>query len=264
MALQSGILLGSLSSVAPLRIISLVPSLTELLFHLGLEERVVGITKFCVHPPHWLHSKRRIGGTKQINLDEILALKPDLVIANKEENVKEQVEALSQKGIAVYVSEVKDINDAYGAIADIGFITGTEEKSNLLNNSIKTGFIAMPVLPPISFVYFMWHNPYMVAGADTFISELCTQVGWHNAMHHHNRYPEVSLEMDAIKNADVLFFSSEPFPFQQKHIEALPVALQQKAILVDGEMMSWYGSRLLQAAAYFTQLSRQINNLSKS
>ncbi len=123
----------------PQRIVSLVPSQTELLYSLGLDDRVVGITKFCVHPEEWFRTKTRVGGTKTVHIDKVLSLAPNLVIANKEENVKEQVEAIAEK-VPVWVSDINNLSDAYHMIAEIGRLTDTEEKASSLAADINRRF----------------------------------------------------------------------------------------------------------------------------
>ena len=245
----------------PQRIISLVPSITELLYDLGLEEEVIAITKFCVHPSAWFSTKTRIGGTKNINLKKIISLKPDLVIANKEENVKEQIEAL-QKFTQVHITDVKNLNDAINMISDIGKLVNRQAKSLVLIEDIQKKFSQLETAyqNKIPAVYFIWRKPYMAAGADTFINDMMKYCGFKNILENELRYPEINI--DQLQNADckVLLLSSEPFPFKQKHIDELQCFLPNtKIILADGEMFSWYGSRLLYAPAYFKQLRKTID-----
>lgn len=246
----------------PERIISLVPSQTELLYSLGLNEKVVGITKFCIHPTEWFHTKTRIGGTKMINLDAIQELQPDLIIANKEENVKEQVEDLANQ-FPVWTSDVNDLASAYEMIASLGTICGKEEKAQALINQVKRNFAALPPLRRSkgsrSASYLIWRNPYMTIGGDTFINSMLDLAGFDNSYKSATRYPEISI--DDLGNCKYLLLSSEPYPFKQKHIEELQQYLPHTTILlVDGEMFSWYGSRMLHAAGYF-QLLRKLAKL---
>jgi ABC-type Fe3+-hydroxamate transport system substrate-binding protein len=250
----------------PKRIISLVPSQTELLYDLGLDEEVVGITKFCVHPQKWFHSKTRVGGTKQIRMDTIHSLNPDLVIANKEENVKEQVEALSGH-YPVWVSHVNNLEDAYDMMDQIGLLTNKVNKSKEIINGIRESFSQLPAPDsrPDSYrvrtAYLIWQKPYMTVGGDTFIHSMLQAAGFENIYADKIRYPEISIDDLAIgpeqksKGCQLLLLSSEPFPFKQKHIDELqPILPHTKIVLVDGEMFSWYGSRLLHAPAYFKKL----------
>jgi ABC-type Fe3+-hydroxamate transport system substrate-binding protein len=251
----------------PKRIISLVPSQTELLFDLGLDEEVIGITKFCVHPEQWFQTKTRVGGTKQLHLDKIKDLKPDLIIANKEENVREQIEALS-KEFPVWISDVNNLNDALEMIKSIGEITNKISRAKEIVNQIKTGFVQIQTTIPIAIgnklqtCYLIWKDPYMTIGGDTFINDMLQCAGFQNIFEDQKRYPEISIEQLPIANCQLVFLSSEPYPFKQKHIDELqPLLPNTKIILVDGEMFSWYGSRLLKAPSYFQQLQNQVLSL---
>ena len=243
----------------PQRIVSLVPSQTELLHDLGLDEEVVGITKFCVHPEKWIRTKARIGGTKNINIEKIIALKPDLVIANKEENVKEQVEVL-QNFTEVYVSDIFNLHDAIKMILAIGEFVYKSRAATTLTTLIKEKFAALENFKQErSAVYLIWQKPFMAAGGDTFIHDMMQYCGMQNMFANKLRYPETTLEELQALSCDVLLLSSEPFPFKQKHIDELqPYLPKTKIVLVDGEMFSWYGSRLLYAAEYFKQLSNSL------
>jgi ABC-type Fe3+-hydroxamate transport system substrate-binding protein len=244
------------------RIISLVPSQTELLYDLGLDEEVVGITKFCVHPKEWFRTKTRIGGTKNINIKKIFALKPDLVIANKEENVKEQIEAL-QLFTQVYVSDISNLADANQMILQVGELVHKKESAIALVEKIEEAFAALQHSHQhtIPAAYFIWQDPYMVAGGDTFINDMMHACGFENAFKDKVRYPEISIEELKATGCKLLLLSSEPYPFKQKHIDALqPLLTDTKIILVDGEMFSWYGSRLMHAPEYFNQLMQKLKN----
>jgi ABC-type Fe3+-hydroxamate transport system substrate-binding protein len=239
----------------PKRIISLVPSQTELLSDLGLEEEVIGITKFCVHPQKWFREKQRIGGTKNVHLQKIISLQPDLIIANKEENVKEQIEELATH-FPVWVSDVNNLKDAYGMMQSIGEITNRKEAVQKLTTNIRHNFTHLPT-PNIQLptAYLIWKNPYITVGGDTFIHHLLETAGFQNLFADQQRYPQISIEDLKRANCRLLLLSSEPYPFKQKHVVELQEHLPDtKILLVDGEMFSWYGSRLLQAPAYFQNL----------
>ncbi|MFC0775789.1 helical backbone metal receptor [Terrimonas alba] len=249
-------------ATTPRRIVSLVPSQTELLCSLGLDEEVVAITKFCVHPAEWFYSKIRVGGTKKINLSTIHQLAPDLIIANKEENVKEQVEELA-KFYPVWVSDINNLGDAYDMIEQIGLITNRANKSKELITLIKEGFNQLPLpdspLGGGGTCYLIWNDPYMTVGGDTFINSMLDAAGLKNVFADKARYPEVSIDELKAQNLKLLLLSSEPFPFKQKHAEQLqPHLPDTKILLVDGEMFSWYGSRLQYAPRYFMELQRLI------
>ncbi len=240
------------------KIISLVPSQTELLYDLGLNEEVIGITKFCVHPEKWFRTKTRIGGTKNINIEKILSLKPDLVIANKEENVKEQIEVL-RKFTRVYVSDVADLTDAKDMILQVGNLVGRQLQATSLVSAIETNFSKLKTIThdKIPAAYFIWRNPYMAAGGDTFINDMLNRCGFKNIFEDRLRYPKVNIEQIKALGCKVLLLSSEPYPFKQRHVDELqPFLPDTKILLVDGELFSWYGSRLLYAPDYFMQLNK--------
>jgi ABC-type Fe3+-hydroxamate transport system substrate-binding protein len=237
----------------PKRIISLVPSQTELLYDLGLRDEVVGITKFCVHPKEWFHSKERVGGTKRLNFEKIRALNPDLIIANKEENNRADIELL-EKDFPVWVSDIKDLNDARNLIKDVGDLIGRHKNTEGLLIQFDKEFLKLKNLNESGkkVIYLIWSNPNMVAGSDTFIHAMLESVGLENVIKD-KRYPE--LESCNIETPEIVLLSSEPFPFKEKHIfefnEMFPKA---KVMIVDGEMFSWYGSRLLKAPDYLLGL----------
>lgn len=246
----------------PRRIVSLVPSQTEFLSAIGLEEEVVGITKFCIHPAHWFRNKQRVGGTKQVHLETVRSLQPDLIIANKEENMREQVQALA--GIApVWTSDINTINDALHMMEAIGALTGKQAEAAVIIKTItdkrkvlqqqlagKTGS------PRVA--YLIWKDPYMTVGGDTFIDALLQECGWQNVFAGRKRYPEISLTDLQAAAPERLLLSSEPYPFQQSHASELQRLLPGTQVqLVNGEMFSWYGSRMVPAFDYFLEMQQQ-------
>jgi ABC-type Fe3+-hydroxamate transport system substrate-binding protein len=239
----------------PQRIISLVPSITELLFDLGLNDEVVGITKFCVHPESWFRTKTKIGGTKNIKRDVIASIKPQLIIANKEENVKEQIEAL-ENICPVFITDVYDLNSALLMIEMIGAITNKIELAQLIIQKINKEFAQLKWQQnKLRVCYLIWRKPYMTIGRDTFINDMLERCGFENVFADCKRYPEISISQLSTVNCKLILLSSEPYPFKQKHIyELQPYLPHTKIILVDGEMFSWYGSRLQFAPAYFLKL----------
>ncbi len=244
----------------PRRIVSLVPSQTELLADLGLENEVVGITKFCVHPEKWFREKTRVGGTKTLNFEKIKSLHPDLIIGNKEENERAQIEELAAH-FPVWMSDVVTLEDAYDMIGKVGALVGKSTESQHLIEKIRTQFALYPppsTLCPVA--YFIWRKPFMVAGKDTFIDEMLRVAGFQNVFSHKNRYPEISLDELAVAQPGVILLSSEPYPFSEKHFEPFrEVCPHARIQLVDGEMFSWYGSRLVHSTAYFRKLRKTLN-----
>lgn len=250
----------------PQRIISLVPSQTELLASIGLDERVVGITKYCIHPVHWQSEKVVIGGTKNVDIEKIKSLQPDLVIANKEENIREQIELLSQY-CPVYVSDVHGLNTALEMILHVGLLVGSLMQAESLVHEIVLAFENLKKLMPatektLKIAYLIWRKPYMACGENTFINDMLQRCGWQNVFADKGRYPSVTPEDLQQAAPDVVLLSSEPFPFAQKHIDELQVYLPDTpTVLVDGEMYSWYGSRMLKAPAYFSKLQNELCSL---
>lgn len=242
----------------PKRIISIVPSQTELLFYLGLNEEVVGITKFCIHPENKFKATSKVGGTKQFDFDKIRSLQPDLIIANKEENDRVQVEALMDM-CPVWISDVYNLESAVDMIDSVGELTGRSPVANQLSKKIKISFNNLKIpKSQLTVAYLIWREPFMVAGKNTFIDAMLSKCGLTNVFKE-DRYPEVNVEMLVKPNPDVVLLSSEPYPFKEKHIAEIKRKLPSAIVkLVDGESFSWYGSRLLYAPAYFKKLSEEI------
>lgn len=244
----------------PSRVVSLVPSQTELLYHLGLTEHVIGITKFCVHPKAWQQTKTRIGGTKTVDIKKVKLLNPDLILANKEENVKEQVEEL-MKDFPVWVSDVNSLENACEMMTSIGHLTGKTTESQTLVDNIQQRFAQYLLTDSFRAAYLIWKQPFMTAGGDTFINDMMKKAGFENVFARKKRYPVVTLDDLHAADCRLVLLSSEPYPFKQKHVDELQLLLPHKKILlVDGEMFSWYGSRLLQAPDYFQRLQERLRS----
>lgn len=245
----------------PKRIVSLVPSQTELLYDLDLEKETVGITKFCIHPQKWFVTKTRVGGTKMIKPGIIDQLQPDLIIANKEENVKEQIEKLAED-YPVWVTDVNNLEDALQMISDIGALTGKQKEAETLVKKISDGFCRFTEMKNqhsaglfLSTAYLIWWNPCMTVGSNTFIHDMLTKCSLKNMFAHLDRYPEITIAELATKKCNLVLLPSEPYPFKEEHKKELQNRLPEaKIVLVDGEMFSWYGSRLLQTPVYFEKL----------
>ncbi len=238
----------------PQRIVSLVPSQTQLLADLDLDASVCGITKFCVHPPAWRKEKTIIGGTKNLRFDCIDDLKPDLVIANKEENNREDVERLASK-YPVYVSDVATLDDALSMINDVGVLCGRSNQAAALQKHIRAEFDSLKTTAPTKRVlYLIWKKPWMAAGNDTFIHNMLQLCGMTNVVTS-PRYPIISDSDFGNLNPDVIMLSSEPFPFKAKHLnDVQKLAPNAQVMLVNGEYFSWYGSMLASAPNYFRSL----------
>ncbi len=249
----------------PKRIISLVPSQTELLYDLGLESFLVGITKFCVHPYHLKSTQKIVGGTKKVHYEKIRLLQPDIIIANKEENTKEIIEEL-QKIAPVWTSDIKTIDDNKAMISEFGKLFNCRTEADNLNKKIDfalNDFMRFVADKPIKkTAYFIWKSPYMAAGSDNFINEMLTLNRFQNIYDNKGRYPEIELKKMRLEgDPDLVFLSSEPYPFKEEDaFEIGRFTHHAKTVFVDGEMFSWYGSRLLKAFEYFKKLHQRLGD----
>ncbi|MBL3656549.1 helical backbone metal receptor [Fulvivirga sediminis] len=236
------------------KIISLVPSITELLFNLELQDQIIGVTKFCVHPKELTKSIPKIGGTKNFKFDVIDELTPDLIIGNKEENYKEGIELLQTK-YSLLLTDIKSIPEAIEMIRDIGAITGRARRAQSIIDKINNGLESLHKREAKRVLYLIWRKPYMAVGGDTYINNVLETLGLKNVLKEVPRYPELSLEEINELKPDLILLSSEPFPFKEKHKRELErVSALSNIHLVDGEMFSWYGSRIIQALSYFNSL----------
>ncbi|ARS38930.1 cobalamin-binding protein [Sphingobacteriaceae bacterium GW460-11-11-14-LB5] len=246
----------------PKRIISVVPSQTELLFDLGLDQEIIGLTKFCIHPIEKFAARTKVGGTKKLNIDLIRDLKPDLIIGNKEENTQSDIEELATD-FPVWMSDIFTLDDAMKTIGQIGALVDREPEAGYLNHLIAAGFNDLQTLAlqnriDKKIAYLIWRKPFMAAGKNTFINDMLLTNGMTNVITQ-ERYPSVTLAELKTLNCDLILLSSEPYPFAEKHIEEIQTAIPDtKIILVDGEMFSWYGSRLVKAVQYFFEFQKEL------
>lgn len=243
----------------PQRIVSLVPSQTELLADLGLADRILGITKFCIHPESWRKTKTIIGGTKKFDVDRIRSLQPDLIIGNKEENYPEGIETLSAQ-FPVWMSDIVTLADVLKMIREVGQITNTTFKSEKIVTDIESSFSKLSKLPSLRTLYLIWKSPWMAAAPGTFIHEMMSLSGLENCFTKQTRYPELNTEQIKRLNPELILLSSEPYPFKENHKDELQqLCPDAKILFVDGEMFSWYGSRLLKFPAYLESLRRVLS-----
>ncbi|HAY3563248.1 TPA: ABC transporter substrate-binding protein [Elizabethkingia meningoseptica] len=234
-----------------MRIVSLVPSLTESLLDFGIQN-IVGRTKFCIHPKELVSSIEIIGGTKNLHLEKIQQLQPDLILANKEENTKEQVEILMQN-FNVWLTNIENIEDNYYFLKNLGNMFNQKEKAQSFNLKIYDIFNTYKLDKKMKAAYLIWKNPYMTIGSDTFIHHILHQLGFENIFSGQKRYPVI--EMQDLQEADVIMLSSEPYPFKEKHIEEFRAIYPDKKIMiVDGEAFSWYGTHIAKCEAYYKEL----------
>lgn len=240
-----------------IKIISLVPSITETLFDFGLTEtEIIGRTKFCIHPEHSVKKVTVIGGTKNLNLEKIRNLQPDLIIANREENEKLQVEEL-EKEFKVWVTDIKNLHDNENFLLELGSLFNKEENAQNYIEKTRTIFENISKEPSKKTAYLIWKDPYMTVGNDTFIHHMMEHLGFENIFKNQKRYPIVSIE--DMHAAEYILLSSEPFPFREKHIAKLQKEIPSaKIILVEGEAFSWYGTPLVKWESYYRSLNSNL------
>ena len=239
----------------PTRIVSIVPSQTELLYYLDISP--IAQTIFCVHPHHAFNNAYKIGGTKKLSISKIQELQPDLIIGNKEENDQKQIELLRKK-FPVYLSDIKTLDNALQMIQAIGTMTRCKNKALALINEIKVRFESLHKMHSSRkrALYLIWQKPYMAVGFNTFINDMLGYAGYENSAAQYERYPELTIADMKNLNPEVILLSSEPFPFKKHHIKEMQVHFPNCEIqLVDGELFSWYGNRLLKAAVEFKRLT---------
>lgn len=245
------------SDPTPQRIVSLVPSLTEFLVDIGVGERLVGRTKFCIHPRDVVDAIPAFGGTKNPKVDAIIAAGADLVVMNREENRREDFESLSGR-TNVLMTDVLTVADALRVMRRIGVAVGCGDASEKMCQKIES---TLPVkyATTIDVAYFIWRDPWMVAGGSTYIDDVLSRFGMRNVFADHSRYPEISTEDLQTSNPHHIFLSSKPYPFKDKHIAEIRAVLPDVQVeLVDGEWFSWYGSRMLPS---FKNISEWRKNL---
>jgi iron complex transport system substrate-binding protein len=247
-----------------MRIVSLCPSLTELVFDLGRGDDVVGRTKFCVHPVGRVEHIESVGGTKNPKIERIVELAPDLVLLNEEENRREDADALIAAGVRCHVSFPRDLNGTARMVREIGaqlkqpveaerIATDIERRTARVRDNAR-GALA------VRYAYLIWRNPWMVAGGDTFVTAMLALPGGVNVFANHpERYPTVTPDQLAATEPDVVLLSSEPFPFRERHADELAAATgipQDRMQFVDGEYLSWHGSRTPDGIDYAEQVIR--------
>ena len=233
------------------RIVSLVPSLTETIAFIGSKNILSGVTRFCKYPAGIRQETTVVGGPKDFDTEKILRLKPDVVVAVREENDKERILQLSEK-IPVVLFDILHLTDAYEMMHTLGKLLGKEKEAKRIVTEIKNNLNPLPTgKPRTKCLYLIWKDPWMAAGQETFINEMLQRAGFENVAE--GRYPKVSDEV--FLQAKVLLLSSEPFPFREKHRQELQKKFPGKKVLpVDGEMFSWYGIRMAKAGNYLREI----------
>ncbi|PDS25802.1 ABC transporter substrate-binding protein [Flavobacterium branchiophilum] len=250
-------------NAVPNRIVSLVPSQTELLFEMGLEQKIVGITKYCVHPLHFKATKTSVGGTKKVHFQKIKNLEPDIIICNKEENTPEMVDEL-RKICTVWLTDIADLKANKTMISDFGAIFNCRTEAQKINDKIEFATLDfeqfMSNIKPQKAAYFIWKNPYMAAGGATYIDAMLQLNGFDNIYKQKGRYPEVEIRKMRIQgDPDLILLPNEPYEFTEEDaFELGRYSHHAKTIFVDGQMFSWYGTRVLKAFEYFKKLQNRI------
>ncbi len=247
----------------PVRIVSLVPSITEYLADIGLADHLVGITKFCIHPEKLHNNVFQVGGTKDFKVEKVRHVKPDLVVANREENDRILINQIAEH-FPVWVSQISNVEGALEMMTELGKITNRNAEASNWTEPILKAYVELhpPAPAQATALYLIWRKPYMAAGTDTFINDILSRLGFQNSLQSFGkageRYPELSKNDIAALQPDYIFLSSEPYPFKQKHIEELQQFAQKSTLLVDGEAFSWYGSRMLKSYPYLIQLKKEL------
>lgn len=245
-----------------LRLVSLCPSITELLFDLGAGEALVGRTKFCIHPAGGVRAVEKVGGTKNPKVERIIELAPDVVFMNAEENRAEDAQALEAAGLVVHASLPRTAADTAQMVREIGAATGRSEAAEGIAREIEARAARVQAVargrPAVRFAYLIWRDPWMSASADTYVSELLGLAGGVNVFAAAAaRYPVITPQELRAASPDVVLLSSEPFPFRAGHADELAglSALPRERIrLVDGELLSWHGSRTPRGIDYAEEI----------
>lgn len=239
------------------KIVSLCPSTTELVFALGRGAWLVGVTDYCVRPRTGVRGLAKLGGTKSPAIRRIVDLNPDLVLLNQEENRREDAEILREAGLRLSVSFPRSVAETVTYIAELGCLLSAEQASDRISHKIQQARACAEERsrsrPPLSFAYLIWRKPYMAAGGDTYIDDVLRIAGGKNLVGSAQRYPELLPELLRSHHPDLVLLSSEPFPFQQKHARELAElsGLAEKCFrLVDGQLLSWHGARTARAIQY--------------
>lgn len=248
-----------------MRLVSLCPSTTRLIFDLGRGGDLVGITKFCIHPAEAVAGIEKVGGTKDPKIERILALKPDLVLLNREENRREDWEALDQAGISCHLSFPRTVADCRALVADLGGLLHAEAKAtqilSAIDDSAERAQKAASQNPNVPFAYLIWRKPWMTVNSKTYISKLLSDAGGLNVFADAEQdYPAITAQQIAAAKPRMILLSSEPFPFKQKHIDELAAATglpKAQIHLVDGELLSWHGSHTADGLDYAVRLFHQ-------
>ena len=245
------------------RIVSLVPSITELLFDLNLAAQIVGRTTFCVHPADAVTDVARVGGTKKVNLERLRALEPTHVILNIDENTREMAHDLAEVVPHIVVTHPLEPADNLALYRLLGGIFNRRDEAENWCRRFEEALRALQDTStdkrPMRVLYLIWRDPWMTVSTDTYVSRTLALVNWRTAAHDEQvRYPQVTLDASLAEQIDLVLLSSEPFPFKAHHMDEIREALgdaQMPIRLIDGEMTSWYGSRAVQGLRYLNDFA---------
>jgi len=250
------------------RIVSLVPSITELVCDLGLAAQLVGRTGFCIHPREIVRRIPKVGGTKDVDLDKLRALRPTHVILNIDENRKEDARALAEFVPELIVTHPLAPIDNLALYRLIGGVFGREDQAEGLCREFEAAYAALQSVArafrPDRVLYLIWKNPWMTVSRDTYVSRMLALVKWETVPATcADRYPEIELDSDLLDGARVVLLSSEPYLFREAHVTELRAASpmrEKKIALIDGEMTAWYGSRAIRSLGYLRQFRERLGH----
>jgi ABC-type Fe3+-hydroxamate transport system substrate-binding protein len=241
------------------RIVSLVPSITELLCDLGLAPRLVGRTGFCIHPDGIVKAIPKVGGTKDVNLDKIRGLAPTHLVVNIDENEKPTVDALAGFVPNIVVTHPLGPRDNLGLARLMGGIFCAGEQAEAWCAAFEKEYAALHAIPhgrPRTMLYCIWQDPWMSVSRDTYIANMMAEIGWSVPdLGGAGRYPRFEWSAPLVSQIDGVLLSTEPYRFTEAHADALEKQIGKPVHLIDGEMMSWYGSRALAGLAYLRAIA---------
>jgi len=244
------------------RIVCLVPSITELLCELGLAPQLVGRTGFCIHPHDIVAAIPKVGGTKDVNVDKIRRLAPTHVVVNIDENEKPTVERLAEFVPHVVVTHPNVPRDNLALARLLGGIFGVEAAAERWCAAFEEEYAALraaPPGPPRTVLYCIWQDPWMSVSGDTYIASMLAELGWRvPVLEEGVRYPRFAWSEELVRGLDAVLLSTEPYRFTEAHADALEKQIGIPVLLVDGEMMSWYGSRALEGLRYLRWLREML------
>ena len=248
------------------KIVSLVPSISELIYDLNIEKKLIGVTKFCIHPKYFQIEKTVVGGVQEFDIEKIKELKPDVVFASKDENFEEEILEL-QKFVPVYVTDVKSVDEAKQMIVNFGELLSCRNDASkiIMKIDMQLNDLAKVTddLLYRSGAYFVWNEPWVAAGKDTFVNSMLKLVKINNVFEDlKERYPMVTGANIHLGNPDIVMLPSEPYKFEdQQAFEISSHTHDAATYFVDGEAFAWYGSRLIKSLDYLKLLALKFKEM---